>query len=412
MINNLAYNNNSLRSNKYDYLLIILIILQVFGILGGFFQPVRLFIIAFFPFIIGQIIFRRRVKQKYFYEIIFFIVFILYAFLSLLWVYHPMQSLKDVIYLFINSAGFFLLICFANKANHPQESIIRGWILFFILTLPVALPELWFDFHLPISTQEEGTLANFGDMVLQRHFASVTFGNLNTYNTILTYILPFLFCSTFVKNTFFISQLLRWILILLLCYIIVANSSRATVVCLILSFLLLLFYNLNKIRDILVIIFICIMGAFVLLKISPDFYLFFVERIKFNTFEDNSRSLLIQNGINSLLNSHLMGIGAGNFVPTMKYEYKQFLQAPHNLFLEVLVQYGLLIFILFLGLFTRIFVKLKDNLDKRNRFLIFNSFIILPFSSVINSGYLLFTWFFLFLASLYIISDKSYNTKK
>ena len=79
----------------------------------------------------------------------------------------------------LNFHMFFVLVWLADRAHYPQKAVLNGWLLLFVLTIPVALYELWFDVHLPMAVQESDMMMNFGYEVLERRFASVTYGNLN-----------------------------------------------------------------------------------------------------------------------------------------------------------------------------------------------------------------------------------------
>jgi hypothetical protein len=71
--------------------------------------------------------------KNYGYELIAFGLWIIYGLISILWVLEPSESIKDVFYLLVNFIGFFLFILFASKAKCPKESIIKAWLILFIL---------------------------------------------------------------------------------------------------------------------------------------------------------------------------------------------------------------------------------------------------------------------------------------
>ena len=79
-------------------------------------------------------------------------------------------------------------------------------------------------------------------------------------------------------------------------------------------------------------------------KYLGDLFWLITERFITQGLEDEGRANLITSSYDALLNSYLMGIGAGNFKPMMENYYKLEIAAPHNFFLEILIQYGLFIF--------------------------------------------------------------------
>lgn len=398
------------RFNRYDQLLIILIALQAFGGIGGAFQPVRIFMMLFIPATINFMIKNKSILLSYKYEVITFYIWIAWGLFSLIWVINFQESLKEILYLILYFLSFFLVVFFSHKANNPKESIIKGWILLFLFTIPIALVEVIFDLHLPSAYQQENLMMNLGDgQFLQRRFASVTFGNLNGYNTLLVYITPFVAGNLIKSHSTYLKKIAAVALVTILIFLIIANSSRATILSLFIIFLVLLGYSIKNYKTFIGFTFTFIFCAGILLYFSDDFFKPIIYRMQEQGFEDNSRLNLIKLGLYALSKSYFFGVGTGNFSPTMDKIYSQELTVAHNFFLEVLIQYGIIIFILFIGMFIRIIRKNKDNQVKYKKFIITSSLLIYPITSIINSTYILSAWTWLFIASLYIISDKKYE---
>ena len=385
-------------------------ILLALGGIGGSFQPIRIFIILSLPWIIKYCLNNKSVVVSYRYEIHVFFIWFFYAIISLLWVITPTESIKEVIYLFVNFSGFVLLVLFSNNAKQPKESIIKGWILFFVLTLPIALIELIFDKHLSIAYQSENLMMNFGGGVaLQRNFASVTFGNLNGYNTVLVYVIPFLLGSLMHDKYFSkFRRIISLILMVLLSVIIVMNSSRSAFICLLIAVFIFILFYIKNIKTFIGtgLVFAIIIGVF--LFSNSNIFDFLFIRFQTQGLGDSNRYILVEEGLKQLQKSGFMGIGAADFIPTMREVENLDNFSPHNFFLEVLVQYGLIIFILFIALFVRIIKKNRYN-NKRFAYITTTSLIMLPLTFSIDSSYLLSVSTWIYIASLYIIVDKKYN---
>lgn len=393
------------KSNRFDNLLVLFISLQSLGIIGGALQPIRIFIFACIPSMITYFITHKTNLKHFRYELIFFIFWIFYALLSLGWAIIPQDSLKEVMYLIVNFIAIFVFYYLSLNANNPYNSIIKGWITLFLITLPVALYEIIYDVHLPISYQESESMMNFGFEAIIRNFASVTFGNLNGYNLMLTYTLPFVTSLFFIKGNK-ISVILKFVIFLFLIYLVFSNSSRAAFMCLIISVLVLSFYILKN-RKMIIVYSAFIVGAIVsILYFFADNLTVLFLRFGTQGLEDTGRSDLIKYGFDALLNSYFLGIGAGNFMPTMSQVYKLDLTASHNFLLEIIVPYGLMVFVFFLGWLIRIFKNQQTNPNKISKYIIICSLLCFPITSIINSGYILNVWVWMFLASLVVISDK------
>lgn len=393
-------------SNRYDKLIILLISLQALGGLGGFFQPVRLVLLILIPFLF---ISRNSNFKIYRYELVTFYIWIVFGIISLTWVYFMGESIKEIVYLMIYFAGFFVIVYLSTNAKKPKESIIKGWIFLFILTIPVALLELFFDIHLPSAYDQEAVIMNFqGIGELDRHFASINYGNLNGYNVILIYALPFVL-SIQLSYLSKLRKTLGWIVFIILSSIIIMNGSRGAFICLLIVITVFILYYIKNIKALISIGVMFSLPLFYLLFTDNEIYKLISARFTEQGLVDNTRLNLIQMGLKSLFDSNFIGIGVANFNPTMKYKYNQELTAPHNFFIEILAQYGVLIFILFIGLFIRIFKKNKKNNSKKNSFIVISSLCMYPISAIITSGYIQSAWTWLFIASLYIVADRQFE---
>ncbi len=399
---------SKIKANIYDKLLIMFIVLQIFGNFGGALQPVRIFA---FVFILPMFLYfatKRKKLRENIYSRNVFIIWLVYGFLSLFVSIRPGDSIKELMYLSLNFSVFFVLIYFANKANKPTESIIKGWIYLFLLTIPIALFEFTFDKHFALSLQEEDMLLNYGSDIVLRRFASVTYGNLNTYNTMLMFIFPFIISPIFNnKNKKDFSK--KIFIIVAFCLIVLMNGSRGAVIGLAIGFLVFLSVIVkNKKLFAITLIVVFIIGILGLHFFGNIFSLI-TDRFETQGLEDEGRLGIIISSYDAFINSYFLGIGAGNFSSFMEKNYNLDILAPHNFFLEILVQYGLFIFLLFIGILIRIIKKTVKNKNVVSRFIIISSLCMFPITTIINSTYILGIWIWLFIGSLYIISDSNYD---
>jgi hypothetical protein len=111
------------------------------------------------------------------------------------------------------------------------------------------------------------------------------------------------------------------------------------------------------------------------------------------------------------LDYNLLGVGSGNFQTVMNKNFIIETAAAHNLFLEILVQYGIFIFIGFIILLIRIFNRNK-HVDKFSNYIVLLGLYTFPIAVIINSNYLdvVNTW--VYLSSLLIIGDKKFLSLK
>ncbi len=401
---------NKKENNRYDYLLIFYISLMVFGMYGGALQPIRIFIILFSPFTILFYLKDRTVRTKYLYEILTFIFWIYYACITLIWVIDISSAVKEIFYLIINFLGVLLLFQLSTKSNNPIRSVVIGWISFILLTLPIALAEIIFDVHLSVAVMDaDSTLGVIG---IVWKYASVTFGNYNGYNQLIVYTLPFIFSSLFLY-TEKSKSLFIWLIVILCSLIILSNASRGSFLCLAITLMVFFYYTrkqkVNKLGLFLFLSSIAIGVAFFAGKI---FLLFLYRTQEIGLTKDTSRLDIILAGMQKLKEHFFLGVGAGNFQINLKYIDKLLTVAPHNLLLEILVEYGPLITILFIIIFARIIAKARKNPNFIAKYIVYAMLLCAPFAFVIDSSYISGVPVWILIASLVIVSDKQYYSEE
>lgn len=395
--------------NKYDFFLITLVVLQLFGLYGGAFQPIRLFSIFLIPLLLFNRFFISGVKKLKFIFLFAFITW-LYAFITLLWVKNFDEGLKNVVYLFINLLILIEFIFLAYLAKDVYFSIWKAWFLFILLTIPIAYFELIFDKHLSVSFIESETL--IGATGVLKRFASVTFGNYNLYNFILAASLPILM-SILIKPNYKISFWLNfflWFVIMSIFLIIISNGSRGALLSVIFCFLLFIFYLVKKnIKNKVVVlrIFSAVLCFFVVLiyyVFHSNIFFYILFRLQSSGYDDNVRSELFIAGLKMLTETKFFGVGSGNFMDNLNItDYYGNPLPPHNLFVEIFSQYGILVFILFLFFLLKIYGKYKSKVIEV-RFILIVSALTLIINFVINSGYLATSYMWIYFASLYSLS--------
>lgn len=395
------------RFNRYDVLLLVLLGSLAAGDLGGALQPVRILIFCLAPFWLRDWFGSHQAfKKQYLYERITFGVWFVYALLSLVVAYSVPDSLKQIVYFGVHFIGVMEMLWLSSKAQNPQRAILLGWLLVFVLTLPIAIWEITTDQHLAYSFNQSASLELGGKTRVTRHFASVYFGNLNTYNVMLCYaLIATVGCLLSEKKGLVITGGIGFVGVAVM---ILLNSSRMATITLALVLFLLLF-SYRKRPKIFLPLLVLLAGSLVFLLIQyKDLFFLIFSRFAQQGFEDSNRLRLITCGLQELMDSYGLGVGVGNFIPIMENKYRLAISAPHNLWLEIITQYGVLVFALFVGLMVRILRKSKGG-THFNRWMAWIGVVALLPISVINSGYLLYASFWLYIASLYVLADPTFN---
>ena len=119
--------------------------------------------------------------------------------------------------------------------------------------------------------------------------------------------------------------------------------------------------------------------------------------------------------MNVIYDNLLFGVGTGDQmdevknVLTKKHHYISHLSHPHNEYINVLLQFGLIGFIIFLNIFYQI-LKYKQEKYKKNMMLIVSFIISISLISSILNGKFLFAIFVVLISAL--ISKKEYISQK
>lgn len=273
--------------NKYDLYIVILLTSLAFGIWGGALQVVRLLAIFFAPIMLKHVItYKRYVKNLF----LFFLFLLLYGVFSLLWSPDKIRGIEELIYYIVHFFVFFEILIFSLYAKFPIRSLSLGWMCAIIITLIVAIWEIMTDNHLPMSVQESELSLNTGVEIIQRRFASVTFGNYNAYVTFLCFALPFVFYGILSEKGLNLKKLTSIIVVLLSVVVILYNASRGGLICLIVMFIISLLTASNNKQKFRLLFFVAIMLGGLLYFIGENMLAAIIARsADGGLFEDSSR---------------------------------------------------------------------------------------------------------------------------
>lgn len=401
--------NHDLKYNKYDYGIFFIIILLIFGNLGGSLQPIRVFVLLLSPLVWVNIKFWNTKDKRIEFVSYFFVFWIIYAILSLIWTSNRVEGGKEILYYYTHTSLFLMLLIWAKKARLSKFSIINGWCLLIVCTFPIALNELINNQHLITNIIDSESLKYFGgDLVVQMKFASVTFGNKNGYVLVLVYALPFLF-SKLLSDAGLKHQLLFWLLILICFYILFVNASRGGIIASIISLIVFLLYYMkieNKHKK-AIIISVLTFTLIIILYFSRQIFQQIILRLSIGSIiSDENRTELIISAFSLFVNSMFIGTGIGS-IQTSMHSISAVNEITHNLFLEILVQYGIIIFMLFAFSLFRLFSYARKSSSIITKQITYSLLFSLPISSVIDSGYLLNPVLWVMFASIFIITSNN-----
>ncbi|MEC1177742.1 hypothetical protein P9B03_04535 [Metasolibacillus meyeri] len=265
--------------------------------------------------------------------------------------------LHTLTYLIYFTIGL-LIIYSMNYQNSLKRDLLNYvkyikkilWII-----LPISFMEIFMNFRLPFSASE---------YTVWQSEPTVFWGNPNNFATVLNLILPFILFS---KNKF------KWLIGLVILVVIYYTNSRLNIIAyLIIIALYFLYENKKK------IVYFISIGAFsfcILYTLIEKFRLMIKEVmtefigiietiVEFVTMSndlhvfDSSgvRQNLMLHGIEGLVNSNLLGVGAGAS-PLLHIIWLGEEGAMHNFWLEILVEQGVMFFIFFIIWYSYLIFK-------------------------------------------------------
>ena len=388
--------------NKYDIYILLLIVSTIFGAIGGALTVPRILGILFAPQLFG--IAHREKHTNISYLKYWAFAFYLFAIVSVLWTPDTKEGLKELCYYPVHFLLFFEVIVFARRAINPLLSITIGFGLCVFLTSIVGFWEITTDNHLAYSKLDEAHVSNMGGEVIVRNFAAVTFFNLNGYVTYLCFCIPFLLYGLSLDQ-----KVVKWLSAFVLIeaiVLILSNASRggmfAIVIC------LALFFLMSPKNKTMIYSFVVLFGGlfYLLYKYGDTILLVLSMRLaNGGAVADDSRFLIWSNALKVLFDYGGIGCGIGGIFAAMAKYAKGGITITHNIFLEILCQYGIVFCLAFVSFLYKQFKKGRKTADIKRRVLVTVALVSFPVTGIINSGYLLDPQLFIVLASIYVFAN-------
>ncbi len=393
--------------NRNDIYLFFLIIALALGNIGGALSFSRILGILLFPLIVVKL---QSKAYAYTYSVLFFFFFwYAYNLLSLFWTSDIVQAKKELFYYIIHFVLFIEIMVFSKKASKPLSTISMAFMIAFLITSVVGLWELITDNHLHLSKFQEDTTVNNGSGMLFHHrFASVTFGNYNSYVTFICFCMPFIVYRLFVVGKGFVSKLFPMIAILLSILFLLFNASRGGILSMLVMISIFVYYSLfsknKRNRQVICVLVLLVMvGSFCFTDIIFESLLYRLSGT--NLVEDNSRINIWHDALRVFYDSYGIGSGVGSLSRSMGEVATQTFIATHNMLLELLVQYGCVIFFIVILFLYKLLKRAFVIRDKSRKFLLLLALFPLPIYLIIDSSYLLSPSLYIFVSSLYVFAN-------
>ncbi len=391
--------------NKYDSYIFLLIASLVAGNLFGAFQVPRvLALLLVVPCLNGF----SKVKKAIGEMKNWVLLFLLYSFASCAW--NPAgvtEGMVGAIYNIVHVLLFFEIIIFSRFANNPIKSIVCGFLVAFAISAVIAFWELTTDQHLETSKMKEAKASNTGYEIYIRYFAAATFYNLNTYVMFICLLMPFLFYGIIDRQSGKVARIIFVVATAIAIILILYNGSRGGLLAfLIIAAVYMMFSGFRFKRFSGYVVFLTIIIAIVLYNYGSSILNTLLIRGEIQGgIEDEGRFVIWGNVIKVVQDYLFMGCGPEGLMYAMEHHAHGGTLASHNLFLEVLSEYGIIFFVLFLFYLFSLFKKINKIVDKQRKMCLYQALLSIPVVGIINSGYLTQPVLWASMASLYVFAN-------
>jgi hypothetical protein len=273
---------------------------------------------------------------------------ILWGWASILWAPDPSSAIRDVASVGLGFGAGLVLLNLRSFTGSGLDALRRGWLLAYVVTAAIAIWEKLTGNHLP-----SHFVKNAPDYVLNDVVIS-TFGNPNNYGAFLLLSVPFLLWSlSIVKMR--LHKVFYMGLLLALPVLVFLSASRVAILGLVVQLLVCGLLTMRQWRSFVGILSIaCLFFLLIGWYLQSDtlvarkLALAFGNEVRLGGSIALRRNLVL-NGLWFAYISGCLGIGAGGFEHLIQNRSAPFatghIFSPHNFWIEVLSQYGVLVFL-------------------------------------------------------------------
>lgn len=300
-----------------------------------------------------------------------------YEFLMVLWVVYGLITLllfpyadiregtKELLSLILG----FLTVCCIYKLVNTNEKLsvfLNGIKLIYLMAVVIAWIEMLTNIHLPSSILTEVgrcTVAN-SFMGVKIYSATSFFYNMNDYCAFLALFLPVIYIKSTSKN------IIDVFLIISALVQVIVNDANLCLIGIVVAYFIYRFKREKHVSKKIFAIGIIVIALLVVDDFMSSSYYsgyslsqIFREQSRQATLGSGSmwsRLIIYSDAIKTIPVTHGLGLGAAGFTPYFRQHQSLCgLVNPHNLFIEILSEYGVIIFTLFLCFYLSCFKQMN-----------------------------------------------------
>jgi hypothetical protein len=382
---------------------------------GASFQPTRVFtILALAAIVWGMVPLKRlAVPSRLFLLVGSF--WLAWGYASLAWAPDVQRGLRELTAIAFGCVTVLVVTTLTRPSISAFDAIRRGWVAAYAMTLPIAVVEIVLDWHMP---QSYGSLAVGGRYVGNIVYAATTFSNRNTYVCFILLCYPFILWSILVSKTR-LGRIIYIALAFTAFGLVVVSTSRLGVVSFVLETVVwaIRVMNVRKVRRGLVVAVIITLFSYgawwIWSNTGPQLQSRYESAVSGSDESIGFRWALVEAGIGFLVDTNGVGVGAGGFQATIMRTVMLGVSLidPHNLWVEIFAEYGVLVGTAFCTLLVYCAaLTFRSRLqDSEGGLAVTHAFVLvcgLPVIAAINSTFATFPMFWAIVAVIVGIADQ------
>lgn len=278
--------------------------------------------------------------------------------------------------------------------------LMSTWVAVVGLSMPMAFYEIVTGIHSEFAFDDR-VIGSIGEFP----FASIYFGNYNDYSAWLCLGLPITMAAFFEAKSLYYKLTIAAINVACISVIFV-NTSRASLVYA-LAVVAIYFIISNSFRMFSTIVFVIAIPLIFIQYQGQILNLYDLVTYRFEVVGalDESylqRSGLLAGGVQAIMESYGTGVGIGGFEEYINDHYPYLIPKPHNILLEIGVNFGVIPLILFAALFVRLFMVglFRRELPLSFRVSIMLSAVAVPIVGAVPSQAIGYVYWWVWLATL------------
>lgn len=373
-----------------------MVLLLVSGGLGGSFQAPRIVAAGVLPFLLLSRSPDDRLHISWRSFGWAFAAMLFFGLVSLSWSWDVDRGVGILIAVLLGGTLVFLAKHMDRSA--PWLRLIRlAWCAAAGIACVQGLYEITTGNHFAYALESRNLGGDLGDFP----YASGFFGNYNDFSVFLCMSLPFVLLSMFKERNVLMTTILISLYAVMI-FIVFVNTSRGCIAFALTCSFVILFKLVKK--YFLVVLSASLFMSFVANYTDAVGYLskILFTRLEYSGFSDRERLDLLWAGIEGVREYWGMGMGVGSFESYLMLNYPALIASPHNIFLEIAANFGLVSLVTFMLWLIVLFAaarKSEEGIDT-NQLIVRSCLLGLPVLGAVSSQAIVYIYWFGWLATL------------